>query len=104
MATTQISPRTVTRVVGDDSGTQPLQIGARRFDLVVGLVERFADGVTATLAIMAAYGTYRFFELGRNLVYGYHEIALIAAAVGIVFVLLMEREGIYQPGNSLLQI
>src|SRR5258708_5382301 len=105
MATTQISPTATARVItARDFGTRPLKIGARRFDIVLGLVERIADGLTAAIAIVAAYATYHSLELGRNLVYGLHEIGFIAVAVGFVFVLLMEREGIYQPGNSLLQI
>src|SRR3954471_18981912 len=105
MATTQVSPRAAAKVVtARDFVARPLEIGVRRFDIVLGLAERIADGVTAAIAIVAAYASYHSLELGRNLVYGLHEIGLIALAVGVVFVLLMEREGIYQPGNSLLQI
>src|SRR5258705_7988903 len=103
MATTQVSPRATTKVItGRIFRGEPLEIGARRCDVVLGLVERSADGLTAAAAIVAAYGTYRLLELGRKLTYRTDEIGIIAVAVGFLFVLLMEEEGIYQPGNSLL--
>lgn len=75
-----------------------------RFEKALTAIEVLADWVTVFIAVSGGYAVYRFLQLGRRVHYPVSTMALVSAAMGVLFVILLDRDGAYRPGNSLLRI
>jgi exopolysaccharide biosynthesis polyprenyl glycosylphosphotransferase len=75
-----------------------------RFHWIVSLIEILADVLTVAGAVFFSYAVYRAMHLGHNVQYSAHSVWTAAFAISIVYVILMDRDGAYRPGNSLLRI
>jgi exopolysaccharide biosynthesis polyprenyl glycosylphosphotransferase len=78
--------------------------GQRRFEVVVNILERAADFVAVVTGVVAAYAIYDSLHLGKHLQYPLHLLVSAAAFFAMLFVYLMDWDGGYQRGNSLLRI
>jgi exopolysaccharide biosynthesis polyprenyl glycosylphosphotransferase len=76
----------------------------RRFAAVVNVLERAADFLVVVLAVFAAQGVYEGLHVGKQVRYPFHLVASAAACFALLFVYLMDCDGGYQRGNSLLRI
>jgi exopolysaccharide biosynthesis polyprenyl glycosylphosphotransferase len=77
---------------------------SNRFHRILTACEVVADAATVFIAVIAGYGTYHFLHLGRRLEYSAHKIGLVALGLAVIYVILLDRDGAYRPGNSLLRI
>jgi exopolysaccharide biosynthesis polyprenyl glycosylphosphotransferase len=75
-----------------------------RFERILTFVEVLLDGFTVALAVVGGYAVYHFLHLGKRVEYPFRIICLVALACAVVYVILLDREGAYQLGNSLLRI
>jgi exopolysaccharide biosynthesis polyprenyl glycosylphosphotransferase len=80
------------------------QGGQRRFEATVNILERAADFFAVVTGVVAAGAIYDSLQLGRHLQYPYHLVLSAAAFFATLFVYLMDWDGGYQRGNSLLRI
>src|ERR1700726_2401845 len=76
----------------------------RRFEEVVNVLERVADFTAVVMGVFAACAIYESLHLGKDVQYPFHLVASAAGFFALVFVYLMDWEGGYQRGNSLLRI
>jgi exopolysaccharide biosynthesis polyprenyl glycosylphosphotransferase len=76
----------------------------RRFEAVVNVLERVADFSAVVIGVFAARAIHESLHLGKDVRYPFHVVASGAAFFALVFVFLMDWEGGYQRGNSLLRI
>ena len=76
----------------------------RKFGALVSVTERFADLLGVVSGIFAARNLYEVLHLGRHLQYPFHIVAAVAILFGLLFVYMMDWDGGYQRGNSLLRI
>jgi exopolysaccharide biosynthesis polyprenyl glycosylphosphotransferase len=74
------------------------------FEVVVTVMERFADLVTVMLGVLLACSTYTFLQVGRQQHYPLSTVVIAAIMVGVVFVIMLEKDGAYHRANSLLRI
>lgn len=74
------------------------------FDRMATAAEIFGDLVAVSSALGVAYWAYRAFGLGKG--YSYPPSLLIETILGfaILFVLLLDREGVYRHGSGMLRI
>jgi exopolysaccharide biosynthesis polyprenyl glycosylphosphotransferase len=75
-----------------------------RFRRVMTLVEVLADFLTSVVSICAAYYLYFSLNIGSHIQYPVKEVIVFGCVVGLLIVLLLERDGAYKGGGSLLQI
>jgi len=75
-----------------------------RFERVLTGIEALADWLTVVVAVNGAYAAYLLLDLGRRIHYRTSMFAYASFAVGALFVILLDRDGAYRPGNSLLRI
>jgi exopolysaccharide biosynthesis polyprenyl glycosylphosphotransferase len=74
------------------------------FRSVIALSEVSADFLTCAAGIFAAYFIYLSLHIGTQLRYPVREVAAVSIVFGLFVVLLMQRDGAYRGGGSLLQI
>jgi FlaA1/EpsC-like NDP-sugar epimerase len=75
-----------------------------RFGRALMAIEAVADGVTVALGVIGAFAIYRLLSLGRRADYSTSSIWYIAIAVSTHYVVLLDRDGAYRLGSSLLKI
>ncbi len=75
-----------------------------RFERILTAVEMFADWLTVALAVGGGYGLYHVLNLGRRISYPLNSVAWVSCGVALLYVILLDRDGAYRPGNSLLRI
>jgi exopolysaccharide biosynthesis polyprenyl glycosylphosphotransferase len=75
-----------------------------RFEQVLTCVEIAGDWLTVVLAVSCGYGVYHILHLGRRLQYPTGTLLYVSFAVATLFVLLLDRDGAYRSGSSLLRI
>jgi exopolysaccharide biosynthesis polyprenyl glycosylphosphotransferase len=85
------------------SVTHPVSI-RNRFEKTLTAIEVFADWLTVVVAVSSGYTVYRLLQLGRRVHYPFSTLALVSVGMGVLFVILLDRDGAYRPGNSLLRI
>ena len=90
--------RAANRVTGKSAGAQ------RKFEASVNALERVADLLVVIAGVFAAFGIYEALQLGRHLQYPPQLVAGVALFFALLFVYLMDWDGGYQRGNSLLRI
>jgi exopolysaccharide biosynthesis polyprenyl glycosylphosphotransferase len=75
-----------------------------RFEKVFTGIEVLADWITVIMAVILGYETYHFLHLGHRIHYPLGSITYISFAVATLFILLLDRDGAYRAGSSLLRI
>jgi len=75
-----------------------------RFGKALMFLEVAADGIAVAVAVFGAYFIYHWLNLGRRLDYSSPSVWYIAFAIAVLYVVLLDREGAYRPGSSLLKI
>jgi exopolysaccharide biosynthesis polyprenyl glycosylphosphotransferase len=75
-----------------------------QFEAVTSALERLADLVAVMVAVFLAYSAYEFLQVGRQLHYSNGTVVTATLAFAIVFVLMLDHDGAYKRGNSLLRI
>lgn len=75
-----------------------------RFQWVEQLFERLADEVTVGASIFVSYWIYRTLHLGQNVEYPLRSLGVTAFIVATLYMILLDREGAYRTGNSLLRV
>jgi exopolysaccharide biosynthesis polyprenyl glycosylphosphotransferase len=75
-----------------------------RFERVLTGIEVMADWFTVVVAVNAGYAAYHLFGLGKRIHYSFTILLYISCAVAALYVILLDRDGAYRPGSSLLQI
>lgn len=74
------------------------------FEKMLTAVEVIADWLTVVLAVTGGYAVYHFLNLGRRMHYEWSTMLWTSCAVASLYVILLDRDGAYRPGNSLLRI
>lgn len=82
---------------------QPVSI-RNRFERILTGIEVVADWLTVIIAVSGGYAAYRVLHIGRRVQYPFHTLALVAVAMAVLFVILLDRDGAYRTGSSLLRI
>ncbi|HEX4485963.1 MAG TPA: sugar transferase [Terriglobales bacterium] len=77
---------------------------ATHFRRGVRICEIFADLVTITIAVIAGYGVYETFSLGKHVHYELQTVLTLGIAFSVVMILMLDRAGAYRSGNSLLRV
>jgi exopolysaccharide biosynthesis polyprenyl glycosylphosphotransferase len=75
-----------------------------RFRRAMTLIEALADFLTGVISICGAYYLYFSLNIGNHIQYPVREVVVVGCAVSLLIVLLMERDGAYNGGGSLLRI
>lgn len=81
----------------------PLVFGSR-FERILTGVEVFADWCTVLLAIHFGYAAYIFLGFDGSLQLAPITLLYVSGGIAIFYVILLDRDGAYRPGNSLLRI
>ena len=87
----------------DVDAEHPISI-QNRYGRLLTFIEVLADGITVSFAVLGGYFIYRWLEIGRRVDYSFNLISLIAFAMSFLYVILLDRDGAYRPGSSLLRI
>jgi exopolysaccharide biosynthesis polyprenyl glycosylphosphotransferase len=74
------------------------------FEFAVTGIEIAADFIAAGLGIVVSYHIYHALNLGKEVWYSSNMILSTAALIGILFVVMLDREGGYRKGNGLLRV
>jgi exopolysaccharide biosynthesis polyprenyl glycosylphosphotransferase len=77
---------------------------AERFRRNVRLFEIMADLITVVLAVTLSYGFYYQLGLGKHIHYSLRLVVGVAFGFAVLFVLMLDREGAYNHGGSLLRV
>ncbi len=103
MSSTQVQN---SAILFDKLAVEAGQVGSERarFERLLTAIERLADAAAVGLAVLLAYGIYRHLPIGRHVTYSRNQILIGAVALGTIFVILLDRDGAYLGGNSLLRI
>lgn len=80
-----------------------ISIGSR-FEKILTAFEVFADWLTVVIAVDFGYLVYGLFNLGRRVDHNLVTAIYVPFAVAGLMVVLLDRDGAYRPGNSLLRI
>jgi len=75
-----------------------------RFDQLAIAAEVIGDFVAVTIAMISAYSTYHVLELGKGIVYPVPMVVQVALALALLFVIMLDREGLYRRGSGMLRI
>jgi exopolysaccharide biosynthesis polyprenyl glycosylphosphotransferase len=78
--------------------------GPERFEQALTVFEVAADMIAVVFAVLGGYGIYHWLQIGRRVHYAAGSLFLIASAVAVLFVLLLDRDGGYRPCNGLMRI
>ncbi len=84
------------------AGSVAESTGITRFEYAVTGCEMLADLLVVVIAAVCSYGIYRYFGLGKHLQYETREHLAMVFGFGVFFVLMLDRDGDYYRGNSLL--
>jgi exopolysaccharide biosynthesis polyprenyl glycosylphosphotransferase len=82
----------------------PHRSSAARFQSYLTMLEALADFLTVIVAVMAGYHLYYLLELGKQVFYPRSVVLAVAATLGLVIVLMLDRAGAYSRGTSLLRV
>lgn len=82
----------------------PSEQAGGRFDRTLNVLEALSDGLVSACAVIAALVIKQHLNLGTRVHYAAHTILIAGAVCGAFMVLLLDRDGAYRSGNSLMQI
>ena len=74
------------------------------FERVLTSIEVILDWLTTVIAVCGGYAVFYALKLDGRLDYNLSTFLYIPCAVGLLYVILLDRDGAYRPGNSLLRI
>ena len=77
---------------------------ALRFDQLAISAEVICDFIAAAIGLIGAYGIYRLLGLGRGIVYTPRILVLSTFIFAVLFVIMLDREGVYRRGSGMLRI
>lgn len=86
------------------SKTTRQKAARNRWERLLTAFEVAGDWVSVVVAVNAAYALYHILHLGKRLHYHASVLVYISFGVAILFVLLLDRDGAYRSGSSLLRI
>jgi exopolysaccharide biosynthesis polyprenyl glycosylphosphotransferase len=75
-----------------------------KFEQLVTTAEVIGDFVAAAVGMIGAYGAYHMLGLGKGVLYPIPVIIWAALVFAFLFVVMLEREGVYRRGSGMLQI
>jgi exopolysaccharide biosynthesis polyprenyl glycosylphosphotransferase len=75
-----------------------------RFERALTAVEVLLDWLMVAVAINLSSFAYRYLHLGKRVFYPFGTLAYVSFATGTLFVLLLDHDGAYRSGSSLLRI
>lgn len=75
-----------------------------RFEQTLTAIEILADLFTVAFAIGGGFFAYEFLHLGSLLRSEFSTVAVVSCAIAVLVVLLLDHDGAYLAGNSLLRI
>lgn len=75
-----------------------------RFERLHTAAQIAADAVTVAAAVLISYSAYHTLGLGKHVYYAPDIIGGAAAGFAVLFVLMLDRDGAYRQGSSLLRI
>jgi hypothetical protein len=75
-----------------------------KFEHIATAAEVIGDFVTAAVGMIGAYGAYHMLGLGQGVLYPIPVIILAALVFAFLFVVMLDREGVYRRGSGMLQI
>jgi exopolysaccharide biosynthesis polyprenyl glycosylphosphotransferase len=75
-----------------------------QFHKILTFFEALFDGLTMAVAVFGGYTAYRLLHLGRHILYPNRMLWFAAFATAGLYVILLDRDGAYRTGNSLLRI
>jgi exopolysaccharide biosynthesis polyprenyl glycosylphosphotransferase len=87
-----------------DAGAKIVTRAQQRFDVAVSLLERSADLLVVSAGIFTARAIYEALQLGRHVQYSANFMSIVAVSFAFMFVFMLDWDGGYQRGNSLLRI
>jgi exopolysaccharide biosynthesis polyprenyl glycosylphosphotransferase len=79
-------------------------VAPRLFQRLITMAEIGADFFTSVIGVFCSYYTYYLLGVGKHQFYSFRDVALFSAILGLVVVLLFERDSAYRGSTSLLQI
>ena len=79
-------------------------VAPRTFQRLITTAEIGADFLTSVIAVFVSYYTYYALNIGAHQYYTRKDVAVFSAVLGLVVVLLFERDSAYRGSTSLLQI
>jgi len=79
-------------------------VAPRTFRRLITMAEIGADFFTSVIAVFSSYYIYYALGIGQHQFYPLKDVALFSAILGLVVVLLFERDSAYRGSTSLLQI
>jgi len=74
------------------------------FRRIVTSAEIAADSMASFAGVCGAYYLYHYLDVGRHAYYSRGAVAVLASIVALLIPLLLERDGAYRGGGSLLRI
>jgi exopolysaccharide biosynthesis polyprenyl glycosylphosphotransferase len=89
--------------VVDAGAEHPISI-QNRYGRILTFIEVLSDGITVSFAVLGGYSIYHWLEIGRRVDYSFRLISIIAFAMSVLYIILLDRDGAYRPGSSLLRI
>jgi len=75
-----------------------------RYARIFTFLEALADGFTVAIAVFGGYFIYHSLHIGKRVDYSFRFIWFVALAMSALYVILLDRDGAYRPGSSLLRI
>jgi exopolysaccharide biosynthesis polyprenyl glycosylphosphotransferase len=76
----------------------------QKFERFITASEVAADFLTVAFTVLSCWIAYHFLGLGKHLHYNLNQMLVASVAFALLFVFLMDRDGAYEPANSLLRI
>ena len=80
-----------------------VSIGSR-FERILTAFELLADWLTVVIAVNFGYLVCHLFHLGSRAEFSPTTVVYVPCAIAVLLVALLDRDGAYRPGNSLLRI
>jgi len=74
------------------------------FEQLATAAEVIGDLAATAIALIGAYGAYHMLGLGKRIVYPGPVVLDVALAFAFLFVIMLDREGVYRKGSGMLRI
>ncbi len=75
-----------------------------RFEHLATAAEVMGDFFAASLGLVGAYRLYHFLNLGRDIIYSPMVVFEAVMVFALLFVVLLDREGVYRKGSGMLRV
>ncbi|MGB6687466.1 MAG: sugar transferase [Terracidiphilus sp.] len=102
-ASDSVSPKRYSSVLESLPPARPA-ISRGLFRSIAAISEISADFLTCAAGIFAANALYFSLHIGKHIHYPARQVASVATVVGLLVVLLLQTDGAYRGGGSMLQI